>query len=228
MSVQESLPDIPRIPPPALKALSRLCAGDLEPASSARGSHHEITRAPCLVDLGDDLFVIFTDGTVAVLIQLDPEDDVPELASSEAIQNAANKMLKAFSPDTQDVSIHYNVDVGMLLHWASEGTDKCPKCGGVRTCMFSRLGYSREDQDVEAAHVGRVNDVYLDRRRVQVPLSFLEVEEGAVDVIVREPRADNVTSGLAILGDGWHLYVAGRNVCDEEKALYETCPRINL
>ena len=228
MSVQEELPDIPRIPPPTLKALSRLCAG-----KDSYSSRQRIVESPCLVDIGDDIFVIFTDGCTAVLVQLDPEEDIPELESGESIQHSANMMLKAFSIATPGVTVHANVDVGMLTHWMSEGTTKCPKCAGKRTCMFPRLhseSYNRENQEVLAAHVGRINDVYLDRRRLQLPLSFLGVEEGAADVILTNAKRPDGAhfSGVAIIGDGWHVYTAGRLVGAEEESLYEKCPRINL
>jgi hypothetical protein len=211
MSIQEDLPEIPRIPPPTLKALSRLCAG------SDGNASRRIVEAPRLVDIGDDIFVIFTDGATAVLVQLDVEDDdFPELESGEDIQESFNGMLAAFNGPTSKT--YYDVDVGQIVQWAAEKTKGCTKCEGKRTCMFPRLhtaAYTREDPDVFDLHGGYVNDAYLDRRRLQTPLSFLQVEDGYVDVVVISDsdveEGKPLFCGVAILGDGWRIYTAGRS-----------------
>lgn len=211
MSIQEDLPEIPRIPSPTLKALSRLCAG--MDGNTAR----RIVQSPCLVDIGDDIFVIFTDGATAVLVQLDPEDDdFPELDSGEDIQEAFNAMLAVFNSPRSET--HYDVDIGEIRQWAAEKTKGCTKCEGKRTCMFPRLNtvaYTREDPDVFHLHGGYLNGVYLDRRRLQIPLSFLQVADGYVDVVVTsdDEAVDGkpMFCGAAILGDGWRIYTAGRS-----------------
>ena len=210
MSVQEDMPEIPRIPPQTMRALSRLCAG------TANNGERRIVQSPCLVDIDDDIFVIFTDGATAVLVQLDANDDsFPELEAGEQIQDALKAMLKSFS--TPLCETFRDVDVGEILSWAGEGTKECPKCEGKRTCMFPRLNteaYTREDPGVFDMHGGYINDTYLDRRRLQVPLSFLQVEDGYVDVVLAKSemtKGEQMFCGVALMGDGWRIYTAGRS-----------------
>jgi RNA polymerase subunit RPABC4/transcription elongation factor Spt4 len=134
-----------------------------------------------------------------------------------------------------------DIDVRSILDWCSEGTEKCPKCGGTKTCMFPRrmtAASKRENPDVLDAHTGRFGDAQIDRRRLQIPLQFLGVDEGTVDVVMVDdpggydlPGTDEKAPpfhGVALLGENWRIYSAGIFVDPEKSEFNEKVPRFPL
>lgn len=228
MSLQD-VPEIPGVDPAAVKALTRLCAGE--------EGKYLMTQAPRLVDIGDDIYVIFTDGMTAIMLQVEG-DELPDLDSSEEIQNQFGRMIRFFG---SDYSLYYeDIDIRSILDWCGEGAEKCPKCGGSKVCMFPRhqtAASKRENPDVLDAHTGRLGDVHIDRRRLQIPLQFLGVDEGGVDVVVVDDPGGNLTpegettekfSGVALIGENWRIYTAGLTVEEDRADFYEKVPRFPL
>lgn len=235
MSLQD-IPEIPGVDPAAVKALTRLCAGD-EPMVGG-GERPEITKFPRLVDLGDDIYVIFTDGGTAVLLQMEG-DELPDLESNEQIQQSFGRLTSQYG---SDYTLYFEgIDVRGILDWCGEGTEKCPRCGGNKSCMFPRSGTTaskRENPDITDCHMGWLGDVLLDRRRLQIPLQMLGVDEGEVDVVtVDNPGGDDIAGstektspfqGVALIGENWRIYSAGLNRDPDRKDAEEKAPRFPL
>ncbi len=212
------IPEIPGVDPAAVKALTRLCSGPAEERMDCSPGP-SITWYPRLLDLDNETYVSFTDGATAILVALDPEK-LPILESGEEFQKSFGKMLEVF---TVGATKYHGVDAAAILQWASEGTHKCPRCKGTRTCMYPKQNTTasrRENPDILEAHRGWLGDACIDRRRLQLPLHMLGIDEGGIEIIVAistTERTDDTGAlrtavqfqGVALLGDGWRIYTAG-------------------
>jgi hypothetical protein len=216
MSLQD-IPKIPGIDPAAVRSLTRLCGDE---ASSRR-----VTTKPWLVDLDDGTYVMFTDGSTAILIRMD--DELPEeIVADDEVQGQFAQIIQNFSTNDY-IQIAEDVDAEAILAWCAEGTEKCPKCEGKKTCMFPRHqseAHKRENPDVLDAHQGLFGDALMDRRRLQIPLKMLEVTEGPVDVLVVSDPGDEQAgrppnNGVLIQGEGWKIYTMGLTGTPDEGTL---------
>ena len=206
-----NIPTIPGVDPSAVRALTRLCSGD------ESGQIH--MRKPYIFYIGDDPYLLVTDGSTLVLLLL--ENGLPpkeEVEWDETVQTSVGGLLELFGTDY--ITYYEDVEVGDLLAWCKEGTSSCPKCGGTKTCMYPRHGSTmanREASEVWEAHVGLVHDVPVDRRRIQVTLQMLGVDEGTCDLsvyvgpetTVEAPEDSTRTRTCFILvGENWRILSA--------------------
>jgi hypothetical protein len=204
---ETELPEISVIDPDVLKELVKLCAGEKSP--------HAIAKGPCLVDIGDEIYVAFTDGASALLVSLDLDEDVPmSLPASVEIQEEFGRITARWG--SPYALYHSGISVERLLAWMREDLEGCPKCKGKKECFYPRHGTdasTRENPDVYTTHEGVIEEVVVDRRRLLVPFELLGVEEGDVDLaIVVEPAEGEspAVTGVAIIGEGWRVYAAGK------------------
>lgn len=204
----QEVPTISVIEDETVKELVKLCGSPKAP--------EHIVRGPSLVDIGDSIYVIFTDGGSAVLVDLDLED-LPDLPSSPRIQREFVDLGSKFEEASEYLTHYTEVDIGELLAWCMEGTEPCPKCKGddLTMCLFPRFGTEmskREAPEVFNAHTGLIGSVYVDRRRIKVPLDMLGVTEGEINVsLLIQVSGDGVVqkSGIALISDAWRIYVGG-------------------
>lgn len=219
MSLQ-NIPDIYGIDPAAVRTLTRLCSGPPGPGDPFRD---ELVQAPRLVDIGEDVYVIFTDASTAVLIRLDTDHLPEEIEAGPSIQKSFNQMLTYFEGD--HVQYSGTVDAATLIAWCAKGTEKCPRCKGTKTCMFPRLPQhaSRENPDILGSHEGEIGIIFIDRRRITLPFQMLGIDEGEIDLQIcaypgEVPITDPATgartmqkslNGVVLSGDGWRVYSAG-------------------
>lgn len=206
---ETELPEISVIDPEVAAGLMKLCTVPTSP--------HVIAQKPCIVDMGDELYVVFTDAASAVLVSLDLDETVPDLPSSPEIQEEFGRLTNRWG---SPYALYYEgVSIEGLLAWCKEDISGCPKCKGKKDCYYPRYGTdaaSRENPDVTEAHEGILEGVVIDRRRLLAPLALIGVEEGEVDVaVVDDPGEEGADqkgalSGVAVIGEGWRIYIAGK------------------
>lgn len=206
MSLQ-NIPEVPGVDPAAVRALTRLCSGDDTGAV--------YTRKPYLFYIGDDPYLLVTDGSTLVLLLLENGlPDKSEIEWDDQVQMAVGSIIELFGTD--HITYFEDISVEELLAWCREGTESCPKCGGTKTCLYPRHGSTmanREDPKVGDAHLGAVYGIGVDRRRIQVTLQMLGVDEGTCDLSIYQgpnPRDENGgnVQYLIFMGENWRLLTA--------------------